>query len=347
MRVCITGGSGFLGRALIARLCADGADRIVTFTRDEQRRAALQVEFGWHPGFRVYAGDVRDAERLPDILHGCEAVVHAAARKVVAGHPDEALENLKTNVIGTDNVIEASRAAGCRKFVLVSSDKAVHAENVYGVSKAMAEHLTINANARTFAGGLRCGVVRYGNVIGSTGSVVVKWRQQLADGRPMTISDPRMTRFWITKGQAVDLVLTALACLRGGEIVVPDLPAAPIWALAAAVAGVDAYGDVEMAPMTDAPIESRTIWKEDAAAGRQYAPRQGGEKLHEELLSDAEVRRAVRVNGRIVVPPFQHAEMWDAAAWLGEPLDPRTVYRSDVWPRQLTPAQLRALLEES
>lgn len=332
MRICVTGGSGFLGKALIRRLCDSGADRIVTFTRDEHRRVALQAEFGWHPGFRVYAGDVRDLERLNDIMHGCEAVIHAAARKVVTGHPDEALEMLKTNVTGTLNVIDAARHAGCRKLVLISSDKACRPENVYGVSKAMAEHLIVSANARTFSNGLRCGAVRYGNVLGSTGSVLVKWRQQHATDQPLTVSDPHMTRFWLTREQAVDFVLKALSNLRGGEIVIPDLPAAPIITLAYAVAG----DDVQLAPVTDAPTERI-----------DGGPRQGGEKMHEELLSAAEVRRARKHNGYFVVPPNQHGEMWDAAPWLGELIDPKTVYRSDVWPRQICAAQMRTLLEES
>lgn len=330
MRIAISGGSGFLGRALIQRLTQEGADRIVTFTRDEHRRTALQQEFGFHPGFRVYAGDVRDASRLVDILHGCEVCVHAAARKVVTGHPDEPLEHVKTNVLGTINMLEAARAAGCRKFVFISSDKAVAAINAYGKTKAIAEDLVIMANAQTHASGLRCGCVRYGNVLGSTGSVLVKWRQQHAAGQPLTVSDPHMTRFWLTRSQAVDLVLKALSNLRGGEIVVPDLPAAPIITLAEAVAGEN----FTCVPVTDAPTERSG-----------HGPRQGGEKMHEELLSAAEIRRARRHNGYFVVPPNQHAEMWDAAPWLGEHIHSDTVYRSDVWPRQICAVEMRALLE--
>lgn len=331
VRVAITGGSGFLGRALIERLTADGADRIVTLTRDEQRRAQLQAEWGWHPGFRVYAGDVREGgSRLADIFHGCEAVIHGAARKVVSGHPDEPDEMLATNIEGTKNVVEAARDAGCQKLVFVSSDKAVYPINTYGKSKAFAEELVTAANARTLRSGLRCGAVRYGNVLGSTGSVIVKWRAQLAAGKPLTVSHGAMTRFWITRGQAVDLVLAALANLRGGEIVVPYLPAASIETLARAVGG-DA---VRLAPVDDVPTEPNGI-------------RQGGEKIHEELLNDAEVRRAHRINGdgRIVIPPFQHAEMWDDRPWMGTPLPPETVYRSDVWQWQLSVAEMRGLLE--
>jgi UDP-N-acetylglucosamine 4,6-dehydratase len=327
MRIAITGGSGSLGRALIRRLAEDGADRIVTFSRDEQKRAALQREFGWHPGFRVFAGDVRDEPRMEDIFHGCEVVVHAAARKVVTAHPDEPEELLKTNVLGTQNVIHAARQAGIRKLLFISSDKAVRAENVYGVSKAMAEHLAIMANARTIAKGLRIGVVRYGNVLGSTGSVLPLWRAQKAAGQLLTLSDRRMTRFWITLPQAVDLVLLALSNLRGGEIVVPHIPAAPIATLL------------------------RTVLEDDDGHGpdpiTETGIRQGGEKLHEELLSAAEVLRAVRRGATYVVPPFQNADMWDAAPWVGEPVAPDLAYRSDVWPWQLTVPEMRNLLLEA
>lgn len=341
MRIAITGGSGFLGRALLRRLTTvGGADRIVTFTRDEQKRAQLTAEFGWHPAVRVYAGDVRDAARLPDIFAGCEAVIHAGARKVVTGHPDEADEMVKTNVDGTRHVIEAARSAGVRKLVLISSDKATRPENVYGVTKALAEHLCVSANARTFSHGLRIGAVRYGNVLGSTGSVLVKWREQVAAGQALTMSDPQMSRFWITRDQAVDLVLDTLANLRGGEIVVPNIPAAPLWHLAAALQGVDRFEDLRLAPVSVAPLER--------GASGQFAPRQGGEKLHEELLSAAEVRRALTVSpSRIVVPPYQHAEMWDSKPWIGSPLAPDTVYRSDVWGWQLTIAQMRELVERA
>jgi len=333
MRIAITGGSGFLGRALLDRLTRDGADRIVTMTRDEQKRATLQSRYGWHSGFRVYAGDVRDPSRLADVFSGCEAVIHAAARKVVAGHPDEAEEMLKTNVVGTMNVIDAARRAGCGKVVLVSSDKAVAPVNVYGVSKAMAEHLAVMANARTFSSGLRIGAVRYGNVIGSTGSVVEKWAAALAAGKPLQVSDPEMTRFWITREQAVDLVLATLANLRGGEIVVPCLPAATLVTLAHAMWEGD--GETPIVPVTDVPMET----------GAKFAPRQGGEKLHEELLSSVELRRAIQTEpgGRIVVPPYQNDETWDARLWSGTRFDADS-YRSDTWQWQIGVDEMRALL---
>lgn len=322
MRIAISGGSGSLGTALLERLVADGADRLVTFTRDEQKRAALDRRFGWHPGFRVMAGDVRDASRLADLFRGCEVVIHGAARKVVTAHPDEAEEMLKTNVIGTQNVIEAAKAAGVQKVVLISSDKAVRAENVYGVSKAMAEWLATSSNSRTFCRGLRVGAVRYGNVLGSTGSVLPIWRAACERGEPIVISAPSMTRFWITMPQAVDLVLNAVANLRGGEIVVPKLPCADLQTVAEACQLE--YGQA-----------SQVIYS---------GVRQGGEKFHEELLSAAEVARAVERNDTFVIPPYQNESMWDNRPWLGTPVDPALVYRSDVWSPRLDVEGMRALL---
>ena len=320
MRVCVTGGSGFLGRALLRRFCDGHAERVVTVTRDEQKRVALDREFGDHPGFRVYAGDVRDAERLVDLFSGCDSVVHCAARKIVNAHPDEADEMIRTNLVGTQNVAHAARTAGVQKVLFISSDKAVHPETqTYGLSKALAERFIVAYNARAHAGGLRLSVLRYGNVVGSTGSVVVHWRAQHASGEPLKLSDERMTRFWLSVSQAVDFVLCSLTTMRGGEVIVPDVPAAPITRLAEAVIGL-------------APKFNMT------------GIRHGGEKLHEQLLTDDEVRRARRLRGMFIVPPdVPHQWHWDGSRWLGEPVPADMVYRSDVW-RQASIDELRAMI---
>lgn len=319
MRIAITGGTGSLGSALIRRLAASGAERIVTFSRDEQRRLALSAEMSWHPGVKVYAGDVRDAGRMADIFHGCDVVVHAAARKVVNGHHDEPREMLQTNVLGTQHVISAARQAHVPKLLFISSDKAVHPENVYGVSKAMAEHLVVSENARSYPQGGRMAVLRYGNVIASNGSVVKLWRQCVAAREPLPVTDGDMTRFWLTLADAVELVMLAIAQMRGGEIFVPILRAAPLHRLADAVA-------------EDLPRRATGI-------------RSGGEKLFEELLSADEARRAVRRNGFFVVTPTKGMDSWDTTPWLGDPLPPGFTYRSDTWPDQWSVEDLRTLLE--
>lgn len=322
MRIAITGASGSLGRALLRRLTTSGAERIVAFSRDEQKRAALEADFRWHPGVRVYAGDVRDADRLPDLFRDCEVVVHAAARKVVTAHTDEPREMFQTNIAGTLNVVNAARKAGVRKLLFISSDKAVRPENAYGVSKAMAEAIVVGENGRTFPQGLRMGVLRYGNVVGSTGSVVTIWRRLLAEGKAIPVSHVDMTRFWVTLPQAVGYVMKALDDMRGGEIFVPDIPAAPIVVLAQACGAL-------------------------ANAWIPMGIRPGGEKLHEELLSASEIRRARCRNGFFVVPPYQGEGMWDNTPWLGEPLADGFEYRSDTWQRQLDVEGMKALLEEN
>lgn len=320
MRVAITGGTGSLGSALIARLVDDGADRIVTMSRDEHKRLAMQSRYRDAPAVKVYAGNVRDEDRMVDVFAGCETVIHAAARKVVSGHHDEPREMLLTNVVGTANVLAAARRAGVRRVLFISSDKAVHANNPqpYGVSKAMAETLVIAENARSYASGMRSSILRYGNVLASNGSVVRVWRQRVAAGLPLLLSDERMTRFWLTLDDAVDYVLLAERHMRGGEVFVPVLRAAPVKDLLEAVAPGARYTVTGIRP--------------------------GGEKLHEQLLSEDEARRARQWKEWILVPPTDTDDLWDRRPWPGEPLDEGVLYRSDVWPMRLSVDGLREMI---
>ncbi len=320
MRIALTGGSGSLGRALLRRLIDDGAERIVTFSRDQHRRNSLIRDFGAYPGItdRIYWHDLSDVARLERTFAGCEVVVHAAAAKVVGAHPDEPEGLQKTNVEGTANVVAAAERAGVRKVLIISSDKAVQPTNAYGMSKAAAEQLAIAANAHAWPRGTRISALRYGNVVGSNGSVVVAWRQAIANSQPLDVSDPRMTRFWVTLEQAVEFVMRALEMMRGGEIFAPYIPAAPITLLAEALGGKPPY--------------------------RVMGIRPGGEKLHESMLSEDEVRRALRWRGFYVVPPSMRT--WDATPWPGMPVLESMQYRSDVWPYQLNVEEMRALLGE-
>ena len=323
MRVAITGGSGSLGRCLIEKLAKEGADRIVTMSRDEQKRLALQDEYAAHPHVKVYAGDIRDEQRLRDVFRGCEVVIHAAARKVVCGHYDEPPEHHKTNVIGTINVLAAARATpSVNKLLFISSDKACAPINVYGISKAMAEALVLSENARCFASGLRCSVVRYGNVLGSNGSVVQKWRAAIEAGKPLEVSDQKMTRFWWTIGDAAEAALRAVADMRGGEVLVPHLSAAPLVTVMKAMAGED---------VPDGAIKEIGI-------------RPGGEKLHEILLDEEELRRALKRGSWIIVPPLDNSDLWDRSPWLGEPVAEDFTYCSETWPDQWTAKGLREVL---
>lgn len=320
MRVCVTGISGSLGRAILSRLARDGADRIVGITRQEHVRYALEQQYAWHPGIKIHPGDVRQPDRrLADHVSGCDVLIHAAARKVVSGHNDEPAEMLDTNILGTRNMLEVARDAGVRQFLFISSDKACAPINCYGVSKAMAEALVISSNAHTFNRNLRASVLRYGNVLASNGSVVRVWRELRAQGKPLPFSDTRMTRFWLTLSDAVEHILRALSDLRGGEVFVPELKAAPLVRLCEAVA--------------------------PSASIVPLGVRPGGEKLHEELLTADEARRVVRRNGFYVVPPPRTLQAWDVSPWLGEPVEEGFTYRSDTWPHTWSVEELRGLLE--
>lgn len=328
MRIAITGGSGSLGRQLTADFLGMGADRVVTLTRDEQKRHQLARDFP-SPLYRAFAGDIRDRERLADVFRGCDTVVHAAARKVVSGHWDEPQEMLQTNVLGTQNVVWAAREAGVQRLLFISSDKAVNPENVYGVSKAMGEQLVIAANARTHAQGLRLGVLRYGNVLGSNGSVLQAWRSRVLAGQPIQVTDPQMTRFWVTLRTASQFVQAALQQLRGGEVYVPVLQAASVAELALAFLGPDDLGRAESVGL-----------------------RPGGEKMHEALVTADESRRLVWAKGTLdgqghwayVVPPVQGDDSWDTREW-GPAATLPTDYRSDVWPLRVNANSLSAMLD--
>jgi len=233
VNVLITGGSGFLGRALTRRLPDNGARRVRIYSRGEYAQAKMAAELqDDRLGFCI--GDVRDQDRLERAMQGIECVVHAAALKRIetgAYNPDELV---KTNVLGSMNVIEAARRAKVRKIVFVSSDKAYQPISPYGQSKALAESLFLAVNRMNL--GPRVAVCRYGNVSGSTGSVIPKWRSQLDAGERITMTSPYCTRFWMTIDQAVDLVISAMHGDR--EMLIPILPAYELGDLATALGAV-------------------------------------------------------------------------------------------------------------
>ena len=314
MRVCITGGTGSLGQALVRRLLKDGAERIVVLSRDEVKQARMAEEIGDPPPMRWMLGDVRDRDRLEAAFWGVEAVIHAAALKRVDGVSFHPTEVEKTNVTGTRNVLEAAVRAGVSKVLVVSSDKAVAPLNLYGASKFFAEQMAVAANRYAWPRGTRIGAVRYGNVLGSRGSAAHVFRRQALLGQPLTVTDPAMTRFIITMDQAVEFCLLALKDLQGGEIFIPVLPSARVWDIALAAA--DAWNGLTTSP------------------ARIMGLRSGGEKLHETLLSEDEATRA-RLQGesfyggtRYVIPPSVHD--WNpSAAWLGDRVEADFRYRSD------------------
>lgn len=222
--VLITGGTGFLGHGLVQAMLERNVPRICIYSRGEFAQAKMRAAFNNDPRLRWLIGDVRDVERLERAMESVESVIHAAAlKRIEAGayNPDEFV---KTNVIGSMNVIEAARRAGVHKVLLVSSDKAFEPVSPYGQTKALAESLFLTAND-TNPWGPRYSVVRYGNVWGSTGSVLPTWLDVLKASDTVKVTDPDITRFFMWRDEAVALVLDTLAHMRGGELAIPDLPA--------------------------------------------------------------------------------------------------------------------------
>ncbi len=232
--VLITGGTGYLGHGLARKLLADGEMRVCIYSRGEFAQSKMRAAFKDDPKLRWFIGDVRDKDRLERAMEGVDTVIHAAALKRIEVGQYNPEEMLKTNVDGSQKVIEAARKSGVLKVVLVSSDKAFEPISPYGLTKALAESLFLAENEIS-PRGPRYAVCRYGNVAGSTGSVIPTWREVLKAGEKVPVTDPDCTRFYMTLDQAVDLVLRTAREMRGGEVAIPDLPAYRLGDLAEAM----------------------------------------------------------------------------------------------------------------
>lgn len=234
--VLITGGSGYLGHGLAQTLLDRNTHRICIYSRDEVKQARMRATFDNDPRLRFFLGDVRDLPRLQLAMRGCQYVIHAAALKRIEAIEYNVIEGIATNVLGSQNVLQAAlNVQGVKRCVLVSTDKACEPTTVYGRTKAMAEDIFRTAHSYVGSHGPTFSIVRYGNVAGSTGSVIPIWRERMATGQPCEIRDPDATRFWMTRQQAVDFVLAAMDTAQPGELRVPDLPAYRLGTLAAAM----------------------------------------------------------------------------------------------------------------
>lgn len=260
--ILVTGGSGFFGRGFVRKVLDMGVQRVCVFSRGEYAQALMRQEFGNDSRLRFFVGDVRDKERLTRAMDDVELVVHAAALKRVEVGEYDSSEMVKTNVIGAMNVIEAATDAGVSKVVALSSDKAYAPANCYGASKLVAEKLFLAANNSRGKDGPIYAVTRYGNVSGSTGSVIPTWRRELEQGRPVRLTHPEATRFWMALDEAVDLVIDTAYSMKGGELAVPTLPAYRLGDLAEAMGvqyHVTGLGDGEkLHESMDAEQSSRT-----------------------------------------------------------------------------------------
>lgn len=268
MKVLITGGTGSFGQAFVKRLLEDeNVSRIVVYSRDELKQSEMAVRLRSDPKLRFFIGDVRDLARLRRALHGIDTIVHAAALKQIPAAEYNPQECIKTNIGGAENVIEAALDSGIKSVVGLSTDKAVHPINLYGATKLAAEKLFVAANNLSGRDGPRFSVVRYGNVVGSRGSVIPFFRS-LAETGELPITDLRMTRFLITLDQGVDLVLKAIKEAKGGDIFVPKLPSATVTQIADYVAPNCAYKVVGIRP--GEKIDEVLIGSEESRHAREF-----------------------------------------------------------------------------
>ena len=269
--ILVTGGTGSFGKAFIREVLANhDPKRVIVYSRDELKQWEARQLFNDDPRLRWFIGDVRDLERLRRAMHGIDYVVHAAALKQVDTGEYNPHEFVKTNVLGSQNVIEASIDAGVKKVVALSTDKASSPINLYGATKLTADKLFIPGNHYAAQHPTRFAVVRYGNVMGSRGSVIPLFRPSHAAGESLPITDLRCTRFFITLPQAVQFVLDTFDLMQGGELFVPHIPSHLVTDLAQAIAPGAKMHDIGLRP---------------------------GEKLHEEMISPEEGRRAVMIMG--------------------------------------------------
>lgn len=314
--VLITGGSGSLGKSLVEHLLTQtSARRIAIYSRDELKQFHLRSHFKDDPRLRWFIGDVRDRDRLERALHGVEFVIHAAALKQVDTGEYNPMEFVKTNVLGSQNVIEASINVGVKKVVALSTDKASSPINLYGATKLTADKLFVAANNYSHSYGTAFSVVRYGNVMGSRGSVIPFFQQIAKAGRPLPLTDVRMTRFWISLQSAVQFVMDSFDLMSGGELYVPRIPSMKLIDLADAIAPGSPIEEIGMRP---------------------------GEKLHEEMISTDDSRRTLLLGGRYVVMPV--VAEWGYIPPEGILIPEGQAYRSDTNDLWMTKEDIRSFV---
>lgn len=318
--ILITGGTGSLGKAVIEELLAKTkVKRIAIYSRDELKQFDLRNYFKHDPRLRWFLGDVRDIERLKRALHNVDYVIHAAALKQVDTGEYNPMEFIKTNILGSQNVIEACIDTRVKKVVALSTDKASSPINLYGATKLAADKLFIAANSYSKGYGTTFSVVRYGNVMGSRGSVIPFFREFAQENKPLPITDMRMTRFWISISDAVKFVLGSFPIMQGGELYVPRIPSMKIVDLAQAVAPDSQLIEIGVRP---------------------------GEKLHEEMISAEDSRRTISISDdRLVVLPVAPAS--DFRVPSGTFLDERVAYASDTNSQWVSVELMRNFISEN
>lgn len=316
--VLITGGTGSFGKRFVHTVLTEtDVRRVVIFSRDELKQFEMEQQYPGESRLRFFIGDVRDRDRLERAFHDVDFVIHAAALKQVPAAEYNPFEAVKTNVHGAQNVIDAAIDVGVERVVALSTDKACSPVNLYGATKLVSDKLFINGNAYASGTQTRFSVVRYGNVVGSRGSVVPYFKQ-LAPTGVLPITDERMTRFWITLDQGVRFVLDSLERMTGGELYVPKIPSMRVVDLAKAMAP-----DAELRVVGIRP----------------------GEKLHEEMISVSDARSTVDIGDRYVIQP--QLDIWPRVRDEGTPVRDGFSFASDTNEQWLSVEELRSMVTDA
>jgi UDP-N-acetylglucosamine 4,6-dehydratase len=316
--VLITGGTGSLGKEVTKFLLENtSASKIAIYSRDEVKQLQMRNQFDDDKRLRFFLGDIRDADRLKLALRNIDFVIHAAALKQVVTGEYNPMEFVKTNILGSQNVIDACMAAGVKKVIAVSTDKASSPINLYGATKLTADKLFIAANNISHSAGTFFSVVRYGNVMGSRGSVIPFFQELAVTGKGFPITDYRMTRFFIRIQEAVLFIIESLDMMNGGEMFVPKIPSMKIIDLANAINPKAHLTEVGIRP---------------------------GEKLHEELISAEESNRTYLYDKRYTVLPV-YAE-WKLEPPKGVIVPENFSYKSDTNDLWLTIDQIKSILDD-
>ncbi len=321
--ILITGGTGSFGQRFTRHIVKNFTPRrLVIYSRDELKQYEMAAKFPpeKYPFIRFFIGDVRDLDRLKMAFREIDYVVHCAALKQVSIAEYNPFECIRTNVVGAENIVTAALRNDVKRVVALSTDKAANPINLYGASKLASDKIFIAANNLSGSIGTRFSVVRYGNVVGSRGSVVPLFRKLLAEGADsLPITDPRMTRFWITLAQGVNFVMSSMAMMRGGEIFVPKIPSMKVVDLARCLAPGKAHRVIGIRP---------------------------GEKLHETLIPLEMARHTLEIDDRYIIEPS--FKWWSREAYSdngANPVDENFSYASDTNDEWLNEEALLSLLQ--
>jgi len=323
--ILVTGGTGSFGQKFVETVIRECSPRrLIVFSRDElkQYEMAQRLDEIGNSALRYFIGDVRDRERLVMAMRDVDIVVHAAAMKQITTAEYNPFECIRTNVIGAQNVVEASIENRVKRVIALSTDKAANPTNLYGASKLASDKIFVAANNLSGPVGTRFAVVRYGNVVNSRGSVVPLYRKLIAEGaESLPVTDSRMTRFWITLRQGVDFVLSCLGMMHGGEIFVPKIPSMTVADLATSMAPELPQVIIGVRP---------------------------GEKLHEAMITEDDGRNTMELGDRYVVEPS--FAFWERPSYLkqgAKPVPEGMCYASDVNSEWLSGEDIKKFLTKA